>query len=205
MMRESHFTTDRSGLPDHAFGHRSLTWWGVMAFMVIEGVGFAMAMAAYFFLMNHQDQWPPDPVAPPGLIAGILFTLVMLASEIPNTMVKKAAEKEEIGWVRIGLALMTLIGVVLFAIRAFEFGALNVSWTDNPYGSVLWMLLVLHTAHVLTDWVDTATLTVLMFTRHGLHGRRFVDVSENSLYWRFVWLTWLPIWVLIYWIPRWVT
>jgi hypothetical protein len=43
-----------------------------------------------------------------------------------------------------------------------------------------------------------------MFTRHGHHGRRFVDVSENCLYWRFVWLTWLPLYLLIYWLPRWV-
>jgi heme/copper-type cytochrome/quinol oxidase subunit 3 len=69
----------------------------------------------------------------------------------------------------------------------------------------LWLLLLLHTTHVLTDLVDTFVLTALMFTQHGHQGRRFVDVSENSLYWRFVWLTWLPIYLLIYWLPRWVS
>lgn len=204
MILKPHFTGDLSGLPSHAFGHRSLTWWGVLAFMVIEGVAFAMAIAAYFYLMNHQQTWPPDPFLPPDLLAGTLFTLLMLLSEIPNTIIKKAAEKEQIGTVRIGLVLITFIGIVLFALRALEFGSLNIGWTDNPYGSVLWMLLVLHTAHVLTDWVDTATLTALSFTRHGPTGRRFVDVSENSLYWRFVWLSWLPIYLIIYWLPRWV-
>lgn len=203
MTREPDFTTDVSALPDHAFGHRSLTWWGVIAFMVIEAVAFAMAIASYFFLMNHQDKWPPDPVLPPDLLAGTLFTLVMLASEIPNSWTKKVAEKEDIASVRRGLVVMTLVGIPLFVLRGFEFASLNVGWTDNPYGSVLWMLLVLHTTHVLTDWIDTATLTVLMHTRHGHSGRRFADVSENSLYWRFVWLTWLPIYLLIYWVPRW--
>lgn len=203
-MAEARFTTDLSVLPDHAFGHRSLTWWGVVAFMLIEGTAFAMAFAAYFFLMNNQNQWPPAPVGPPGLVAGILFTLLLLVSEIPNLKIKKAAEKQDIGPVRSGLVIMTLVGVPLFVLRGFEFASLNVSWTDNPYGSVMWMLLVLHTTHVLTDWIDTATLTALMFTRHGLKPRRFADVSENSIYWRFVWLTWLPIYVLIYWIPRWV-
>ena len=42
-----------------------------------------------------------------------------------------------------------------------------------------------------------------MFGNQGESGRRMVDVSENSLYWRFVWLSWLPIYVLIYWLPRW--
>jgi len=172
--------------------------------MVIEGVAFAMAIAAYFYLMNHQEAWPPDPFLPPDLLAGTLFTLLMLLSEIPNTIIKKAAEKEQMAPVRMGLVLMLLIGLVLFVLRALEFGSLNVLWTDNPYGSVLWMLLILHTAHLATDWVDTATLTALMFTRHGRFGRRFGDVSETGLYWRFVWLTWLPIYLIIYWLPRWV-
>lgn len=203
-MTAPRFTTDLSVLPDHGFGHRSLTWWGVIAFMLIEGTAFAMAVAAYFFLMNNQNQWPPAPALPPGLLAGILFTLVLLVSEIPNARLKKAAEKQDIGPVRSGLVLMTLVGLPLFVLRGFEFASLNVGWTDNPYGSVMWMLLVLHTTHVLTDWIDTATLTALMFTSHGLKPRRFADVSENSVYWRFVWLTWLPIYMLIYWVPRWV-
>lgn len=204
MILEPRFSGDLASLPSHAYGHRSLTWWGVLAFMVIEGIFFAMAIAAYFMLMNHQDRWPPQPVHPPALAAGIIFTLLMLLSEIPNSIIKKAAEAEKIGPVRIGLVLTSLIGTVLMVIRGFEFASLNVEWTDNTYGSVLWLLMVLHTGHVLTDLVDTYVLTALMFTRHGPTGRRFVDVSENSLYWRFVWLTWLPIYLLIYWLPRWV-
>jgi hypothetical protein len=41
-----------------------------------------------------------------------------------------------------------------------------------------------------------------MVTRHGEQKRRFVDTDENALYWRFVWLSWLPVYVLIYWLPR---
>jgi cytochrome c oxidase subunit III len=198
------FSGDLAALPTHAFGHRSLTWWGVIAFMVIEGTFFVMAIAAYFFLMNQEGSWPPEPVDPPDLLAGTLFTLIMLLSEIPNTIVKKAAEKEQLAMVRVGLILLVLIGIVLGILRAFEFGSLNVGWTDNSYGSVMWLLLVLHTAHVLTDWIDSTVLAALMLTPQGKSPRRMVDVSENGLYWRFVWLSWLPIYLLIYWLPRWV-
>ena len=197
------FTRDLADLPTHAFGHRSLTWWGIIAFMLIEGSGFVLALAAYFFLMAHQQTWPPAPFQAPGLVPGTLFTLLMLLSEIPNTMIKKHAEAEEIAPVRLLLPIVAGIGAILLVLRAFEFGQLHVSWTDNPYGSILWALLVLHTTHILTDWFDTIVLTALMFTKHGPTGRRFVDVSENSLYWRFVWIAWLPIYLLIYWVPRW--
>jgi cytochrome c oxidase subunit III len=205
MMMQPRFTGDLAGLPTSAFGHRSLTWWGVVAFFLIEGAGFAMAFAAYFFLAGVDQGWPPEPFDPPGLLAGTLFTLAMLASEIPNTLVKRAAEKKKVRKVRTGLLVMTAICLPLFVLRGFEFAALNVWWTDNAYGSIIWALLVLHTLHIATDWVDTAVLTALMHTRHVAEVRRHVDVAENAMYWRFVWLTWLPIYLMIYWVPRWLS
>ena len=196
------FTEDVSVLPTHAFSHRSLTWWGIMAFMVIEGAAFALAIAAYFFPMSQEQEWAPLPWEPPGLLAGTLFTLVMLLSEIPNTMIKKAAESYDLAKVEKLLGVMVAIGALLFVIRAFEFNSLNALWYENAYGSIIWALLFLHTMHVATDWGDTIVLWRLMKTPHGEDPRRFVDVDEDALYWRFVWLSWLPIYALIYWVPR---
>ena len=196
------FTRDVSALPTHAFGNRSLTWWGIIGFMLIEGSAFALAIAAYFFLMSQEQQWAPQPLLPPGLIAGTLFTVVILLSEIPNTMLKKAAAKYDVAGVRKLLPVMVGVGVLLFVIRGFEFNSLHVMWYDNAYGSIIWALLFLHTTHVVTDWADTVVLWRLMKTAHGEEPRRIVDCDENALYWRFVWLAWLPIYVLIYWLPR---
>jgi heme/copper-type cytochrome/quinol oxidase subunit 3 len=94
------------------------------------------------------------------------------------------------------------IGGVLLIIRGFEFSNLNCRWTDDAYSSIIWALLLLHTSHILTDWIDTAVLWALMMTPLGYEGRRLVDTDENSLYWRYVWLLWLPIYLMIYWVPR---
>jgi heme/copper-type cytochrome/quinol oxidase subunit 3 len=196
------FVEDVSTLPTHAFGNRSLTWWGIIAFMVIEGSFFALAIAAYFFLMAQEQNWAPGPWQPPGIVAGTLFTLVMLLSEIPNTIIKKAAENYDVATVRKLLPLMVAIGLLLIVLRAFEFNSLHVLWYDSAYGSIIWALLFLHTTHIVTDWGDSVVLWALMKTPHGEDPRRLVDCEENSLYWRFVWLTWLPIYALIYWVPR---
>jgi cytochrome c oxidase subunit III len=196
------FTEDLSKLPTSLFGPPSVTWWGVMAFMVIEGAGFAMVFAAYFFLMSHEQSWPPEPWPAPDLLAGTLFTLVMLASEWPNTLIKKAANAHDTVRVRRLMLWPIAIGALLLVIRGFEFASLNVRWWDNAYGSVIWALLFLHTLHMATDWIDTIVLERLMRTPLGYETRRLIDVDENSLYWRFVWLTWLPIYFLIYWLPR---
>ena len=201
-MQAPAFTQDLSRLPTHGFGHRSVTWWGILGFFLIEGTAFILAIAAYFYLMSQEQAWPPPPYLPPDLPAGTLFTLLLLLSELPNTLAKRAAEHGELRKLRWLLLVMSAIGLGLLVLRAFEFNSLNIYWYDNAYGSVIWMLLVLHTTHIGTDWVDTVVLAGLMHGRHGMEGRRFVDCSENAIYWRFVWLVWLPIYFLIYWLPR---
>jgi heme/copper-type cytochrome/quinol oxidase subunit 3 len=202
MIREARFTDDVADLPTHKFGPSSLTWWGIIGFMLIEGGFFALTFAAYFFLMGHEQGWPPEGRQAPDLLAGTLFTLVILLSEIPNTMIKKAANAHDTAAVRRLMPVMVAVGVLLLVIRGFEFNSLNCRWTDNAYGSVIWALLVLHASHLLTDWIDTVVLAALMRTDLGYEGRRFVDVDENSLYWRYVWLLWIPIYLMIYWVPR---
>ena len=204
MSLEPKFTEDVSELPNDILGPGSLTWWGTVGFMVIEGVAFGLVIATYFFLMNQEQQWPPDPWKAPDWIAGTLFTVVIVLSEIPNMMIKKAANAHDVEKVRKLLPLMVAVGLLLFVIRAFEFPSLNISWYENAYGSVIWVLLLLHTAHLATDWVDSVVLAALVRTPLGYERRRMIDVDENAMYWRFVWLTWLPIYLLIYWVPRWV-
>jgi cytochrome c oxidase subunit III len=204
MSIEPHFTEDVSELPNDILGSGSLTWWGTLGFMVIEGVAFGLTFAAYFFLMNQEQSWPPQPWPAPEWLAGTLFTVLILLSEIPNVMIKKAALANDTDKIRRLLPLMALIGLVLLVIRGFEFPSLNINWYENAYGSILWALLILHTVHILTDWVDTLVLAALVRTRLGYERRRMIDVDENSMYWRFVWLTWLPIYLMIYWVPRWV-
>ena len=201
-MLEPRFTDDVAELPTSKFGPSSLIWWGIIGFMVIEGGFFALTFAAYFFIMGHEQGWPPEGRQAPDLLAGTLFTIVMLLSEIPNSMIKKAAHARDLAAIRLLLPVMIAIGVVLLIIRGFEFNSLNCRWTDDAYASVIWALLLLHAGHLLTDWFDTVVLTALMYTPVGYEGRRLVDVDENSLYWRYVWLLWIPIYLMIYWVPR---
>jgi heme/copper-type cytochrome/quinol oxidase subunit 3 len=202
MIRPVRFTADVAELPTHKFGTSSITWWGIIGFMVIEGAAFALAFAAYFFLMGHEQGWPPEGRQAPNLVAGTVFTIIILLSEIPNTMIKKAALAHDVPAVRRLMPIIVGVGIVLLIIRGFEFNSLNVRWTDDAYGSIIWALLLLHTTHILTDWFDTTVLAALMWTPVGWEGRRLEDVDENALYWRYVWLLWIPIYLMIYWVPR---
>lgn len=187
-------------LPTYAFGMRSTMWWGTMGLIAIESTVFALAVMTYFYLRSHTPSWPPDHM-PPGLMWGTLNTLVMLASCVPNWYTKRAAEQLDRKRVRIGLCVCLLFALVFLGMRIGEFTSLNVRWNDNAYGSAVWMLMGLHTTHLITDAYDTLVLAVLFFTG-PLEGKRYVDVSENSAYWYFVVASWILIYAVVYWGAR---
>jgi heme/copper-type cytochrome/quinol oxidase subunit 3 len=194
------FELDVSGLPAYGFGTRMTTWWGTLAFCALEGTGFALAAAAYLYLWVNNREWPIE-TGPPDLLWSSLVLLVMLASLWPNLLATRDARNEDLPRVRRDLVILSAIGVVLLVLRAFEFTTLGVAWDRNAYGSLVWVLLGLHTAHLLTDLGDTLVLTALMFTRHA-HGKRFSDVEDNAFYWNFVVLAWVFLYALLYWVPR---
>ena len=187
-------------LPTYGYGPRSGPWWGAMGFMALEGMGFAIAIGAYLYLYAVNPTWPIG-ASPPDLWPGTAETVIYLLSIIPNEYTSRVAHRQDLAKVRICLIAMSAIGVALLVLRGFEFAHLNTRWDNSAYGSIVWLILGLHTTHLATDVGDTVVLAVLMFTRHA-KPRRFSDVTDNVFYWNFVVLAWLPLYVLLDWVPR---
>jgi cytochrome c oxidase subunit 3 len=194
---------DLSDLPTGAMGARTVVWWGNIGFMLIEGTAFALAIGACLYLQSMSPSWPPRGDALPGLLWSTIFTIGVLASELPNLWVSRKAQQKDARGVRAGTLLMAVLGLVLVGIRAFELQHLNIRWDHDAYGSVIWMLMILHTSHLITDLGDTIVQSAWLYT-HEIGEDQFSDVQDNSEYWSFVVLAWLPIYVLIYWLPRWL-
>jgi cytochrome c oxidase subunit III len=193
---------DVSDLPTVVFGIRSITWWGILGMMAIEGMVFVLMIASYFYLRTRTIEWPPHR-NPPALFWGTLNLAVFLVSTIPNEWYRRRARKGDLQAVRIGLVILSLFGIANVVIRYFELLHLNTDWSIDAYGSAVWTLMGLHVVHLLTDLADTIVLAVLFFTPM-VEGKRFMDASENADYWYFVVLWWIPIYLVIYWAPRWL-
>ena len=193
---------DVSVLPRHAFGHQGLIWWGEAGFMVIEGSMFVIVLVVYFYLRLQVRVWPPTQ-SPPDLLYGTANLVTVFISMLPAYIAKKKAEEFDLRGVRLWMGLLVVFGVVALVLRTFEYYTLNCRWNDNAYGSIVWLLISLHTVHVATDVGDSIVLLVLAFTGPNTK-KRFADYSENSLYWYFIVGWWIPIYATLYWMPRWL-
>ena len=149
-----HVVLNVAPLPENSFGSRTLTWWGTIGFMALEGMGFAIAIGAYLYLYAVNPTWPIG-ASPPDLWPGTAEVVVYLLSIIPNEITNRASHRQDLAKVRIGLIVMALIGITLLVLRGFEFAHLNTRWDNSAYGSIVWLILGLHTTHLATDVGDT--------------------------------------------------
>lgn len=201
-MRTMRTVTDVSGLDDFGFGPRTLTWWAVVGFMLIEGMGFVLAIGAYYFLLPNENVWPPTAPVPP-LLWSTVFTVLAIVSEVPNLWAKRAARRLDLKSVRAALWTVIAFGVAMIAVRWLEFDALNVLWQRSAYGSIVWAILILHTVHTVTDVYDSVVLLAIAYFRE-FDGRKFGDTSDNAMYWHFIVWSWVVLYLVVYWTPRWL-
>jgi heme/copper-type cytochrome/quinol oxidase subunit 3 len=188
-------------LPAAGFRTHGLWFWAAAGFMVIEGSGFALACAAYIYLMNGARQWPLDGVAP-DLLWGTLQTVLMVGSLIPTFILSRAARRRQAAPTRLWAGVLFVLNTLVLVVRGFEFPHLNARWDHDAYGSIVWALMLLHTTHLVTDFIDTGFLTGFLFAS-PIDTERFSDVDDDCVYWGFVVACWLPIYLLVYWAPRW--
>jgi len=189
-------TLDVSGLPSFAFGHRNTTWLANVFYMAIEGMMFALMFATYFYLRTRSTDWPPGHL-PPVLKYVMANVVVFLLSIIPAWLVRKRAAELNRRAVRNGLLVLTVFALAATGLRVFEFSGLNCRWTDDAYSSTVWVLIGMHSGHLVTELIETLVLLAISFTPK-MEGTRLADAAINSDYWYFVVLTGLIVDLLIY-------
>jgi cytochrome c oxidase subunit 3 len=194
---------DVSELPTHIFGHRNINWLGNMFYMTIEGTMFALLIASYFYLRIRSTEWPPGGHSPPDLRFGLANAVLLMLSVVPARFIQRRAANSDREAVQLGLILLIACATVSIVLRAFEFRTLQCRWTDNAYASMIWVLLGMHTGHLITECIETAVITAISFT-NKTQASQFVDADVNSDYWYFVVIAAMFVDALIYGTTRWL-
>ncbi len=201
-MRKARAVATVEALPNEVYGPGNITWWGALGGEVIEGFVIILGIFAYFYLRHDAPTWPPLHTPLPSLRVPTVNLVLMFISIIPAWLASRAAKQEDRYTTLIWLLVQGLFGVAIIVIRYFEFFALNVRWDTDAYGSLNWALLFAHGYTAMFDVFDTLGLA-LLFLALEPEQKHYVDVTENSFFWYFVVITWIPLFVMIFLGPRW--
>lgn len=201
---------DVSDLPHHDFDTVDPVWWGNNGLLAIETSMFVILIATYFYLRQNFTEWPPPlaqltaPLNPlPDLGPGTWNTALLLFSILPIVLVDLSARRGYQVGAQVGLLICLLCGAGAIVLRSFEFAAVKFRWDSNGYGSVVWFLLGMHLAHLLTLTLETVLLTLWAFLREFDMKHR-LDMTALAIYWYWVVGIWLLVYTVVYWSPRWL-
>ena len=192
---------DASNLPTVVFGKRSLLWWGTLAFMVIEGFTLLLMVASYLYLRTNEFDWPPGRTPNPDLLIPTINTLLLLSVIAPMWLAGKAAKRMERMAVARWLLIATAMTIPVNVLRWWELLALNARWDAHAYASAAWGVVVLHSTLTIVDVFETGTLGVL-FLIGKARRKHYPDVADAADYQYFLSGIWVPLYFIIYWMPR---
>jgi heme/copper-type cytochrome/quinol oxidase subunit 3 len=200
-MRPQRALVDVSALPTEVFGSRGTGFWGIMCFMAVEGTTLAICAATYFYLSKNFSAWPPEDTRAPSLIVPTISLIALLASNGLALAMNKAAQERNAGRTQFLLVVATITGLALFGLRLFEFRSLNTTWDANAYGSVIWTIMGVHSSLLLMEVLETGGIA-LIYLFGKAQPKHFVHTSENAIYWMFSTLSWVPLYLVIFWGPK---
>jgi heme/copper-type cytochrome/quinol oxidase subunit 3 len=169
---------------------RSVAWWGMLLVIATEATLFACLLAGWFYLRAASSQWPPAGVELPDLTLSIPFSFVLWGSSLPVLYAERALKRGRVGSFRAGMALAWLLGAAFLAYTAYDFHDLHFGWRDHAYGSAFYVIVGLHTIHVVVGLAMGAVVQVkAALGRYDAGHHRSAEVV--ALYWHFVDAVWL--------------
>ena len=176
---------------------RSIAWWGMAVLIMTEAMIFATLLSSYVFLRASSKEWPLGDIEPPELTVIWLFTAILLGSSGPMLFAEHGIRKGNQMRLRLGLAMVTVMGLIFFGYLIYEYRELDFGIRDNAYGSLFYSIIGLHGAHVMGG-----LLMIMMLQIKAWMGKfsaeRHETVAVIGMYWHFVDVVWVFVFSTLY-------
>lgn len=196
---------------EHSGASPATAKFGMIIFLLSEGMLFGGLLAGYFVLRWAENgfpwqtlhAWPPDPSLPHlPVVLTSLNTVFLLTSSVTFHISESAVQKGKsgLGW----LFLTILLGATFVGIQCYEWWHLHHEglWFNEGgvYGSSFFLITGFHGMHVaigvlLILWCFLRQIFTRCFTP-----QRHVALANVALYWHFVDGVWLVVLTLLYYI-----
>ncbi len=193
---------DVATLPIYVTGTRAPLWWGMLLLVTIETTVFATFATTYFYLRFLAADWPLGEATPPDLLLPSINTAVLVASGLIMHWGDRGMRSGDVRRLKIGLGAAIALGVLFLVLKVVEYSDVSYRWDTNAYGSIVWTIVIFHSAHVASVLLKGSVVLLLAFRGHFTQ-QRHLGVQINGMYWYFVCGIWIPMYIILYWVPRW--
>src|SRR6478672_11585159 len=134
--------------PGHHEEHPDFRIFGLIVFLVAEGMIFMGLFVAYLTFRAVSPTWPPEGTPRLELLLPGLNTIVLIASSFVIHQADSAIKKNNVSALRTWFAVTALMGAVFLVGQLYEYFHLEFSLKTNLFASTFFVLTGFHGLHV---------------------------------------------------------
>ncbi|BAZ30727.1 cytochrome c oxidase subunit III [Cylindrospermum sp. NIES-4074] len=177
--------------PDHRL-------FGLVVFLIAEGMIFVGMFGAYLAFRSTLPVWPPAGTPDLELLLPGVNTAILITSSFVMHNADVAIKKNDARGMRIWLAITAAMGAIFLVGQVYEYTHLEFGLTTNLFASAFYVLTGFHGLHVTIGVL--AILAVLWRSRVQGHysNEKHFGIEAAELYWHFVDVIWIILFGLLY-------
>lgn len=177
--------------PDHRI-------FGLIVFLVAEGMIFLGMFGAYIAFRSILPSWPPEGTPKLELLLPGVNTIILISSSFVMHNADTAIKKNDVSGMRTWLAITAAMGAIFLCGQLYEYNHLEFGLKTNLFASAFYVLTGFHGLHVCLGVL--AIVAVLWRSRHADHynQEKHFGVEAAEIYWHFVDVVWIFLFGLLY-------
>ena len=178
--------------------HEDFRLFGLIAFLIADGMTFAGFFAAYL-TFKAVNPIAPDAIYELELPLPTLNTILLLVSSFTFHRAGQFLEKKEAKQCQKWLLITGVLGVAFLISQMFEYFTLPFGLTDNLFASTFYALTGFHGLHVT---LGSIMIMIIWWQTRVPHGRvnkeNKFPFEAVELYWHFVDGIWVVLFIILY-------
>ncbi|WP_026732105.1 cytochrome c oxidase subunit 3 [Fischerella sp. PCC 9605] len=182
----------------HHEEHPDYRLFGLIVFLIAEGMIFMGLFGAYLAFRSTLPAWPPEGTPELELLLPGINTINLISSSFVIHNADTAIKKNNVRGMQMWFAITAVMGIIFLAGQMYEYYHLEFGLTTNLFASAFFVLTGFHGLHVTIGVL--AILAVLWRSLKPGHysKEKHFGIEAAEIYWHFVDVIWIILFGLLY-------
>ncbi|MFB2967956.1 heme-copper oxidase subunit III [Aerosakkonema sp. BLCC-F183] len=182
----------------HHEGHPDHRVFGVIVFLVAEGMIFLGLFAAYLTFRAVAPTWPPEGTPERELLLPGINTLILISSSFVIHNADTAIKKNNVAGLRNWFIATAIMGIIFLVGQVYEYSHLEFGLRTNLYASTFYVLTGFHGLHVCFGVLLILGVLWRSLKKDHYSSESHFGVEAAEIYWHFVDIVWIILFLLLY-------